>query len=125
MRGTSAVMAAMAATMAVAHPGEDIEAEILERRNFIANTKHANLGHCAAKMQSDGHERRGIERRSELASRHAKRSHLMARASEDMDKSHLHADSGFTEKTPLSEIFASNASCVLSPEAILGPYCKK
>jgi hypothetical protein len=40
-----------------------------------------------------------------------------------LKKSHL-SPHKYTPDTPMDTIFASNASCVLSPEVTEGPYCK-
>jgi hypothetical protein len=42
---------------------------------------------------------------------------------EVLGKSHLSPEK-YTLQTPLETIFASNSSCVLSPEVTEGPYCK-
>jgi hypothetical protein len=47
---------------------------------------------------------------------------ILQRDAGDINKTHL-SDADYTADTSLSEVFAQNASCVLSPEETEGPYC--
>ncbi|KAI0121088.1 Intradiol ring-cleavage dioxygenase [Xylariales sp. AK1849] len=120
MRFSIAVVAAFAATLAAAHPGEDHTMELLERQEFIANSRRTNLGHCAAKHKARGIEQRAIQRRSAIVEKNSKRG-FVERALSDINKTH-HSDADFEADTPLADVFANNASCVLSPEETEGPY---
>ncbi|KAH6652363.1 Intradiol ring-cleavage dioxygenase [Truncatella angustata] len=120
MRFSAALIASVAATLVAAHPGADLKEELRERQEFIANSKRTNLGHCAAKHKARGIEQRAIARRHNVAMKNAKRG-VLQRDPTDINKSHL-SDAGFDNTTPLADIFAQNASCVLSPEETEGPY---
>ncbi|KAI0490987.1 aromatic compound dioxygenase [Xylaria cf. heliscus] len=114
------ILAASAAVLVAAHPGADHSNEILQRREFIANTKRSDLSHCAAQLKARGVEQRSNLRRKALAEARSKRG-FVKRDVSDKDKSHL-SDSGYTADTPLETIFAANTSCLLSPEVTEGPY---
>ncbi|GAP89515.1 putative extracellular dioxygenase [Rosellinia necatrix] len=116
----STVLAASAATLVVAHPGEDHHDEVLARRDFISNVKRSDLSHCAAKMKARGIEKRAMMRRRALADARSKRG-ILARELSDINKSHL-SDADYDLETPLDVIFSSNASCLMSPEVTEGPY---
>lgn len=47
------------------HPGHDIRQEAERRSKLLENSKR-DIGHCAAKLQAHGIERRTIERRSAI-----------------------------------------------------------
>ncbi|KAI0452299.1 aromatic compound dioxygenase [Xylaria acuta] len=116
----STILAASAAVLVAAHPGHDHSDEILQRRDFISNTKRSDLSHCAAKLKARGVEQRSTLRRRALADARSKRG-IIGRDVSDKNKSHL-SDSGYTAETPLDTIFSSNTSCLLSPEVTEGPY---
>ncbi|KAF7531861.1 hypothetical protein G7054_g8472 [Neopestalotiopsis clavispora] len=120
MRFSAAVVASVAATLVAAHPGADIQQELMERREFVSNSKRTNLDHCSAKHKARGIEQRAVERRKNLAAMNAKRG-ILARDPTDINKTHL-SDADFDETTPLETVFAQDASCVLSPEETEGPY---
>ena len=122
MRFSAAIIASVVASLVVAHPGADLKQELRERQEFIANSKRTNLGHCASKHKARGIEKAAIARRQSLAAKNAKRG-MVQRDPTDINKSHL-SDADFDNTTPLADVFAQNASCVLSPEETEGPYCK-
>ncbi|KAH8899891.1 aromatic compound dioxygenase [Thozetella sp. PMI_491] len=114
--------AALAATLVAAHPGHDIHAEIEERATFLNMLTRKDLSHCAAKMKARGLEARAISRRNNLASKMMKRNNLKARDLESSLSTSHHSSESYTLDTPESTIFATNNSCVLSPEVTEGPY---
>ncbi|KAH8675251.1 Intradiol ring-cleavage dioxygenase [Xylariales sp. PMI_506] len=117
---TYALLTAYAAASVAAHPGADVQAELLERRRFLSNVKRADLSHCSAQFAERGIDKRAIQRRKELVKQKAPRS-VLARAASDINKSHL-SDADYTADTPLDTVFAANSSCLLSPEETEGPY---
>ncbi|KAK0620599.1 Intradiol ring-cleavage dioxygenase [Immersiella caudata] len=104
-----------------AHPGEDIAKEVADYEVTLMQFSHRSLGHCIDKIKGSALEARSIVRLTELAASLMKKRGLVARDDEPIDKSHK-SDAGHTSDTPASEIFGSNASCVLAPEVIEGPY---
>jgi hypothetical protein len=118
----SPVLITYVAGLVAAHPGADVQAELLQRRMFLSNVKRTDLSHCSAKLKARGIEQRGVERRKALAQKKSKRG-IIQRAAEDINKSHL-SDADYTLDTSLDTIFSANTSCVLSPEETEGPYCK-
>lgn len=117
-----AVLVATFASLAAAHPGHDHSAEVVERREFIQNVARSDLGHCAEKLKARGVEARAVQRRKAIADAKAKRG-ITARDVSDKNKSHL-STADYDLNTPLDVIFATNNSCLLSPEVTEGPYCK-
>lgn len=71
------IAGALAATVVVAHPGHDHEAEQLERREALKFSKR-DLSHCAAKIKARGLEARSIKRRTELAAGLSKKRSLQS-----------------------------------------------
>ncbi|KAK8043182.1 hypothetical protein PG994_013665 [Apiospora phragmitis] len=120
MHFTTALLTVLAATQALAHPGDDVREEALARRAYLENAKRTDLNHCAAQLRARGHEQRGVQRRQALAAENAKRG-IVQRAPSDINKTHL-STTDFDQNTPLHDVFAVNASCVLSPEVTEGPY---
>ncbi|KAK8052549.1 extracellular dioxygenase [Apiospora rasikravindrae] len=120
MHFTNALLGVLAATQVLAHPGHDVREEALARRTYLENAKRTDLSHCAAKLRARGHEQRGVQRRQALAAENAKRG-IVQRAPSDINKTHL-STADFDQNTPLHDVFAVNASCVLSPEVTEGPY---
>lgn len=122
MRFSTAFFSAFLATLAAAHPGADVQAEAEAIRSFASNNKRNDLSHCTAKLKARGHDQRAIERRKVTVQAHAKRD-LVERTTADINVSHL-STADFTAETSLDEVLAANASCILSPEEVEGPYCK-
>ncbi|TRX96108.1 hypothetical protein FHL15_002832 [Xylaria flabelliformis] len=116
----STALVTSAAVLVTAHPGHDHSNEILQRREFISNTKRSDLSHCAAKLKARGVEQRSTQRRKALADARSKRG-ILERDVSDINKSH-HSSNDYTADTPLDVIFSSNTSCLLSPEVTEGPY---
>ncbi|KAK3315366.1 Intradiol ring-cleavage dioxygenase [Apodospora peruviana] len=117
------IAGALAATVVMAHPGHDIRAEAAELRETLGMMARADLSHCAEKIKARGLEVRAIARRTELASRLAKKSGIIAgRDFGTVLKTSHHSNESYTLKTPASELFGSNNSCILSPEVTEGPY---
>ncbi|KAK4159925.1 Intradiol ring-cleavage dioxygenase [Cladorrhinum sp. PSN259] len=110
----------LAASTVSAHPGADIQAEILERREQIAQLEYRNLDHCNEILKRDGVFQRGIERRAATAEKLMAERGIKRRA-DPINTSHK-SSKAYTLNTPASTIFASNTSCLLSPEVTEGPY---
>ncbi|KAG4438027.1 hypothetical protein IFR05_006486 [Cadophora sp. M221] len=120
------VAASLLVAAALAHPGEDHSHEAAERAAFTKFSKK-DLSHCAEKLQNSGLEQRAIARRAATAQKvREKRGlsttapFLRARAT-PQDTDH-HSSVNYSSDTDSSTLFASNGSCILSPEVTLGPY---
>ena len=122
MRFSSALVGAFAASVATAHPGANVEEEALERREFLASSKHTTLDHCSAQIKARGLEKASAIRRRSLFENQAKRG-VVERALEDINKSH-HSDADYGANTQPAELFTKEKSCLLRPESTEGPYCK-
>lgn len=123
MHFSTALVSAFAAALVVAHPGANVEAEALERRDYLATAKRTNLDHCSAQLQARGLRQTAALRRRAVAEKKAKRGLLLQRDLADLNKSH-HSDADYDAKTPLDTLFAKEKSCVLAPETTEGPYCE-
>ncbi|KAM0293707.1 hypothetical protein ACHAPM_011524 [Fusarium culmorum] len=121
MRFSTALLNTFAlADIVLSHPGADVKAELLERKAFLANAKRTDLSHCAEQIKARGLEQRGIERRKAIAQEKSKTG-FIKRDPADLNKTHV-SNAPFGPQTPLDVVFGTNASCVLSPEVIEGPY---
>lgn len=122
MRAGVILGAVATATLVAAHPGANHNLELQRRNQFLANSRSVDLSPCAEKRRARGHEKRAQHRRRALAEKNAKRG-FIPRDLSDLNKSHL-SDADFGADTPLEDVFAANASCLLSPEQTEGPYCQ-
>jgi len=118
-----------------AHPGHSHEDELQARLEFLS--EHANnIDHCAGMHDASGLRTRAIERRAGFASKLSRRIHgtygahnmkladrCEARQVSPVTKSHK-SDKVYTVNTDPKEIFAGRKSCVLTPQATEGPFCK-
>lgn len=105
------------------HPGEDHAAEVAARQAYLQNNI-ANLDHCAGKLQARGVSGRGVERRSQLASKLREKRGISAGPKVERTGSGDHVSRGHIDlDIDQSVLFSGNSSCVLAPEEILGPYC--
>ncbi|KAH7161066.1 Intradiol ring-cleavage dioxygenase [Dactylonectria macrodidyma] len=121
MRFIQLVAGALAAGTISAHPGHDHKQELAERTEALLHSKK-DLSHCAEKLRARGVEKRSVERRAAKATNLLKRGHLKDRDLTDLlDVSH-HSSADYDLDTPESTIFATNGSCVLAPESVVGPY---
>ncbi|KAI1848314.1 hypothetical protein JX265_013816 [Neoarthrinium moseri] len=111
----SAVAALVALT--AAHPGHDLIAEIAERAIFKQASRRNDLSHCSSQLKARGIEQRNLARRSQAVQGLRKRS-----LESDLASDHNTTTLGYTKSTAGSTIFASNSSCVLTPEVTDGPY---
>ncbi|KAI0442172.1 Intradiol ring-cleavage dioxygenase [Xylaria telfairii] len=114
----STILATSAAVLVTAHG--DHSNEVVQRREFLANTKRSDLGHCSAKLKARGIEQRAVQRRKAMANARSKRG-IVARDVSDKNKSHL-SEELYDAETSLDVIFSANTSCLLSPEVTEGPY---
>lgn len=124
MQFTTAFLAALSASLTVAHPGHSVAQEIQERKDFMAATKARDLSHCSAKLKARGVEARNMARREQLVeAARAKRGLKSKRTLESvLATDHNATDLGYTANTDPSTLFSSNASCILTPEVTQGPY---
>ncbi|KAE9377367.1 extracellular dioxygenase [Stipitochalara longipes BDJ] len=124
----SLIAAAVFASNVIAHPGHDIRAEMAERAAFMQTSKR-DLSHCAAKMKARGMDKRSVARRAAIAKEARKKRSIATNTpflkARDVDTvlntTHLSPES-YTNATNEAILFASNNSCVLSPEVTQGPY---
>ncbi|KAH8647742.1 putative dioxygenase [Xylariales sp. PMI_506] len=124
---------AILAPVVTAHPGEDLAAEVLSRREFLAQTPHLQK-RCAASLAQSGHTQRSIERRRALAEELrskldlpptdnyiGKRSLTTVLAT---DHNHTVDYPNATFATPADSFFTDETACLLQPNITLpeGPY---
>lgn len=121
MRFSGLLSASLLAAVAVAHPGHDHHAEMAERRSMLQHSRR-DLSHCAAKLKARGIEARNVKRRAEMATSLMKKRGLEGRDITTLLNTTHHSSEDYTTDTPETTIFASNGSCVLSPEVTEGPY---
>ncbi|KAK3320781.1 Intradiol ring-cleavage dioxygenase [Cercophora scortea] len=123
MHFTSVLASALAATLVAGHPGHDHAAEALERRQIMSMMERKDLSHCAAKIKARGLEARSIARRNAAASKLLKRGNLLnGRDLPTLLNTTHHSCKSYNLNTPETTIFATNSSCILSPEVTEGPY---
>lgn len=124
MRFTQTVVSGLTLlSTSFAHPGHDLTAEILERREFLDSVKRTDLSHCADKLKARGVHQRNVARRHEaLQKARAKRGLTKRDIDTVLATSHNATDKGFTLDTDPSLIFTGNNSCLLTPEVTQGPY---
>jgi len=107
--------------------GRDHEREQAERRLFLEMNTGNSLEHCADKIKRSGlyedAARRRYKRAAELMHPTALEAAIQARQTSSIGKSHK-SDKAFTAATDPALIFAGGNSCVLSPQATEGPFCK-
>jgi hypothetical protein len=113
---------------ALAH-GDDPVAERqeqLERRRFLEIHPN-NLDHCAEKFARDGvfeeAARRRYRRAASLMEPSALHAAIQKRQTSSLNKDHK-STKGYTPQTDPAVIFADSNSCILSPQATEGPFCK-
>ncbi|KAK3349510.1 Intradiol ring-cleavage dioxygenase [Lasiosphaeria hispida] len=112
----------LAAALVSAHPGHDLAAELAERKEALSQFSRKDLSHCAEKIKARGLEARAVARRNALAAQIRKRGNLKSRDLASLLNTTHHSSNGYTLQTPESTLFASNSSCILSPEVTEGPY---
>ncbi|KAH7356968.1 Intradiol ring-cleavage dioxygenase [Rhexocercosporidium sp. MPI-PUGE-AT-0058] len=122
----AAVAASILVAAVLAHPGDDHSHEIAERAAFTKLSKK-DLSHCAEKFKESGLEQRAIARRAATAQKSRQKRGLSTTApflrtrAGPLDTDH-HSSVNYSSDTDSSSLFASNGSCILSPEVTLGPY---
>ncbi|KAH6962036.1 Intradiol ring-cleavage dioxygenase [Ilyonectria sp. MPI-CAGE-AT-0026] len=83
-------------------------------------TRRNDLSHCAAKLEARGIEKRNLMRRAtKLEARGIEKRNLMRHRSR---YGHNNTSNGYSICSPASSLFASNNSCILTPEVTNGPY---
>ncbi|RDW66534.1 hypothetical protein BP6252_10169 [Coleophoma cylindrospora] len=115
-------------SLVAAHPGHDHSKEIEARAAFMKTSKR-DLSHCVAKRQARGVESRAVARRAATAKAARSKRGLDANApflkardeATVLNTTHL-SSVDYDLSTDESVLFASNSSCVLSPEVTQGPY---
>lgn len=134
MQLTPFLTAALLAGAATAHPGEEAHhanrAAELSRREFKAAARRG-LDACAPKLRARGGlVESAAQRRADKAALYRGRA-LAARKEKKRDTDSVLATDhnatalGYTLETPSSVLFASNSTCVLTPEGETGPYWVK
>jgi len=123
-----AILASVLAAIdsALSH-GDDPAREQLERRVFLEVHPTNNLDHCADKLKRSGlaqeAARRRYRRAASLMAAEDLHAVIRARQTSSVGKSHK-SDKAYTAKTDPAVVFADSNSCVLSPQATEGPFCK-
>ncbi|KAM7208115.1 Intradiol ring-cleavage dioxygenase [Naviculisporaceae sp. PSN 640] len=114
----------LAAGLAIAHPGHNIAAEIAESEAIMAQMSHRSLDHYAEEIRRSSLEERAIARRNAYILKlieERSETHRIASHTTPINTNHK-SSKNYTLNTPVSEIFATNATCILSPEVTEGPY---
>ncbi|KAG4427705.1 hypothetical protein IFR05_016810 [Cadophora sp. M221] len=112
----------LSAAVVSAHGNHDLDREIAVREAIFHYTSR-DVSHCAAKLKSRGFEARAIQRRSDVAAELMKKRGIKSRdVASVLATDHNSTDLGYTLDTAETTIFASNGSCVLTPEGESGPY---
>jgi hypothetical protein len=111
---TSAFAAALLATGAVAHPGGNINKDILRRQAHLDHVERRTVQSCKRDLVESGWVREQHMRREarlhelRVAAGFAKPHELVRR-----------------DPAEVEEEYGINAACTLDPEATEGPYCKE
>lgn len=121
---TNALLTALVAGLATAHPGHSVAEELQERRDFMAATKARDLSHCAAKMKARGLEAQNVARRAQLIEAARAKRGLKTKRTLDsvLATDHNETSLGYTANTDAATLFSSNSSCILTPDVTQGPY---
>ncbi|KAF2492851.1 putative GPI anchored dioxygenase [Lophium mytilinum] len=129
---TTAVVAASLLNSALAHPGEQHDADHVKRelevRDHYANHAARSLANCAGTVKARHLEQRAIARRHATAEKlRAKRGissrpyfHRRDLTSLEAFETVNHNMTGSVSDP--STIFAANTSCIMTPEVTIGPY---
>lgn len=121
---SNALITALVAGLATAHPGHSVAEELQERREFMATTKARDLSHCAAKLKARGLEAQNVARRAELIEAARAKRGLKSKRTLDsvLATDHNETSLGYTANTAEATLFSSNSSCILTPDVTQGPY---
>ncbi|OAQ61011.2 extracellular dioxygenase [Pochonia chlamydosporia 170] len=128
----SILTAALALTATVYGHAETAEAEKFQMetlRRIAAHSKRS-LASCANSPAAVALRARAVARRAawadELRVQNGLKTHAERRGAKELEKyltlSHDESYKGYNLSTPLEVIFGSNASCILVPQTIVGPY---
>lgn len=108
-----AVAAAILATGAVAHPGGNINKEILRRQAHLDHPERRSVQSCKRDLVESGWVREQHQRRE------ARLHELRVAAGFAKEGDLVRRDVGEVE-----EGYGAEAACTLDPESTEGPYCK-
>ncbi|KHN98279.1 Intradiol ring-cleavage dioxygenase, core [Metarhizium album ARSEF 1941] len=108
---------------------EERSAQAATLRRIAAHAKRS-LADCADSPAARALNERAVARRAawadELRVKRGLQSHAARRGPKELEQylavSHNHTSAGHDLNDPLGGLFGSNASCVLVPETIIGPY---
>ncbi|OAA41364.1 Intradiol ring-cleavage dioxygenase, core [Metarhizium rileyi] len=113
------------------HPETEEErlAQVATLNRIAAHSKRS-LANCANSPDAMALRKRAVARRAawadELRNKRGLQSRAERRDVKDLEKylatSHNQTSQAFTLDTPVETLFGSNASCILVPETIVGPY---
>ncbi|KAF7535675.1 hypothetical protein G7054_g5190 [Neopestalotiopsis clavispora] len=125
---TIATAAAGLSGLAVAHPGSHdaamTRAELAVKRSMYEQAKRS-LSACSSKLDASGLERRAAERRANAVAELRAKRKIKRDAATVLATDHNRTADGITEDTPVSELFASNGTCVINPVSEFGPFWVK
>ena len=114
---------ALLGSIVSAHPGHDVSHEAAERREYLSNAKRSSLAHCADKFKAQGLDTRNIARRQAAVEKARERRAIKKRDFDTVLKTdHNKTALGYTPTTDTATLFAGNNSCILTPDAVQGPY---
>lgn len=121
----SLLLASVAVTCVLAHPGHDVAEEAAERADFF-KYKPRSIGSCSAQLQRRGHTAAALARRSELAKKTQEKRGLTGARLLRRDFSEYNISHASTAVVSFGDdetmLFSDNSSCILQPEVTQGPY---
>lgn len=119
----NALLVASLMAGSLAHPGHDIQEEMMERAAYAARPEYRNLDHCAAEIKARDHEM--IARRMATVDKLREKRGIKVKRTfaEVLAKDHQ-STKVVTPDSPYADVFGSNNSCILQSETTEGPYCE-
>ncbi|KAH6656539.1 Intradiol ring-cleavage dioxygenase [Truncatella angustata] len=123
MRFSIVFTSVFASTLVSAHGSGSIDQELARRAEFLKYSR-SDVSHCAAKIKARGLEERAVKRRAETVEALRQKRGIKTRRDLEsvLNTDHNQTAKGYDLDTPIAELFATNKSCVLTPEGESGPY---
>ncbi|OJJ38293.1 hypothetical protein ASPWEDRAFT_24240 [Aspergillus wentii DTO 134E9] len=114
---------ALCSSVAIAHPGHDVRMEAAAHSDFIRKLglTSRGMGHCSEKLQNRGLEARSIQRRQAAVHHIQSRRSIKKRTFDPLHTDH-HSDRHIDFDTDPSKVFSSDASVILAPDILQGPF---
>ncbi|KAH8194732.1 hypothetical protein TruAng_011107 [Truncatella angustata] len=113
--------------LGAAHPGGHdsmTNSELLAKRSMYEDAKRG-LSACSSKLAASGLERRAIARRNAIVAELQAKRKLKRDEATVLATDHNRTADGITLDTSVSELFASNGTCIINPVSEFGPFWVK